>query len=65
MEKVTKEKEQEIQIFMKLVGKFTGERLPKDLLLQRKIRTVVEDECGFEIIKFKFDQDGIDDNDED
>lgn len=57
---VTEQKDQRIEITIISHGTFEGESLPRELSLQRKLRTVAED-CGrFEIKKFEFLQDEID-----
>ncbi len=57
---VTGQKDQRIEITIVSYGVFDGESLPRELTLQRKLRTIAEDGGRFEIKKFEFLQDEID-----
>ncbi len=55
-----KEKDQKIEVTIIAFGTFDSESLPRELTLQRKLRTTVEDGGRFKIKKFEFLQDEID-----
>ncbi len=55
-----KEKDQKIEITIITFGTFDSESLPRELTLQRKLRTIAEDGGRFKIKKFEFLQDEID-----
>ncbi len=57
---MTKQKDQRIEITIISHGVFDSESLPRELSLQRKLRTVAEDGGRFKIKKFEFLQDEID-----
>ncbi len=57
-----KEKDQRVEITIISHGTFEGGSLPRELSLQRKLRTVAEDGGRFQIKKFEFLQDEFDPN---
>ncbi len=59
VDKKIEEKDYMINISFTLFGKFQGEKLPRNLLIQRKIMDAAEDDGKFVVEHFKFMQDKL------